>query len=72
MIKATMVCTNCKEEKEIARAELEKAVELDNMGELNLCSDCRKLWETEVARFREDKDKRFIEIQERFGIKREV
>ena len=68
MIKATMFCTNCKAEKEIPCEELESAIALDKQGELNLCSDCQKLWASEVGKFREEKNKRFAELQLRFGI----
>ncbi len=69
MIKATMVCTNCKEEKVIPPDELKEAVMLNDDGELNLCSDCRKLWENGVKIFREEREERFADLQRAFGIK---
>lgn len=69
MIKATMVCTNCHEEKEIPPDELLHAFDLNSVGELNLCSDCRKLWETAMKEYKEYKAKEFAAIQKRFGIK---
>ena len=70
MIKATIICTNCKKEKEIPYAELGSALLLDKEGELNLCSDCQKLWGTETAILRKETAKRFAMLQERFGIPR--
>ena len=68
MIKATMVCTHCTGEKDIPREELDKAVLDDNVGELNLCSDCMKLWSNAVDILKQDRASKFAEIQKQFGI----
>ncbi len=68
MIKATMFCTKCKKEKEIPHEEIDSAVVLDKEGELNLCSDCMKLWTHAVDILRQDRATRFAKIQKRFGI----
>ena len=69
MIKATMICTNCKREKDIPREELDKAILDDNVGELNLCTDCSELWKIEMATLRGEQATKFKALQKRFGIK---
>lgn len=72
MIKVTMVCTNCKEEKVIPDEELRNAILLDKDGELHLCSDCEKLWAKVMAEFKAERDMMFSDIQKRFGIPKMV
>ena len=68
MIKATMSCINCKQEKSIPNEKLEEYVSLDQHGELDLCSDCQKLWSIAVKKMRDDRAKEFSELQKRFNI----
>ncbi len=68
MIKAYMTCTNCKKEKEIPREGLAIAVDLDDTGELNLCSDCQKLWEEAVEELRRTQGASFARLQKMFGV----
>lgn len=68
MIKATMVCDNCKEEKTIPHEEIGEAVELEKIGELNFCSDCQTLWSIAVDKMRESRAKEFSNLRKRFGI----
>ena len=68
MIKATMECTNCKKERDIPRDELSEALCKDNVGELSLCTDCEKLWDVEVDKYRANRNKEFALLQGRFGI----
>ena len=68
MIRATMVCTNCKKEKSIPSEELRTAVMNDMEGELNLCSVCQVLWSAEIGKMREGRAKEFRRLQGQFGI----
>ena len=69
MIKATMVCSNCKKEEALSGAELREALEQDSRGEFHLCSDCSKLWSLEMVKLREERHEMFAKLQEKFGIK---
>lgn len=72
MIKATMICTNCRKETVIPYDELSEAVDLDKQGELNLCSVCKVVWVDEVDKLREARNTGFAELQKRFGIGKEI
>ena len=68
MIKAMTYCTNCKKEQLIPREELMEAVALDDKGEYNLCSACRKLWTTALVSIRTAQSKRYETLRKKFGI----
>lgn len=70
MIKASMVCTNCKAEKDIPREELENALALDNEGELHLCFTCQQVWKAAVDRLHKRRAKDFADLQKSFGLTR--